>query len=121
MALRRLYGIQDDAVDAPGFAFLLKGALREGRLRNEGIRHVERIRTTTPEPIRRVWTDQEGVHIGELVIPEAPDLSGYAEMLARELPRHRNTLAHGSGLLNWGAYLTLELCCDIVNQLFRAA
>jgi hypothetical protein len=65
-----------------------------------------------------VWTDHEGVHLGEVNIHDAPDMGGYAEMLARELPRHRNTLAHGSGLLHLSAYLTLELCCDIINQLF---
>jgi hypothetical protein len=118
MAFRRLYEIDDHADDAPGLAFLLRRALQEGRVRNEGVRHVERVMTTPQEPIQQARVDEDGVHAGGVLAPEVPDMSGYAEMLAKELPRHRNTLAHGSGLLHWGAYLTLELCCDIVNQLF---
>jgi hypothetical protein len=119
MALRRVFEVADNAKDAPGLSDLLKRALREARVRNEGLRHVERLRTSVSHPIRDVWVDEEGVHLGSLVVPEAPDTSGYAEMLATELPWLRNKLAHGSEMLDYrSAYLTLELCCDIINQLF---
>ncbi len=119
MALRRTFSVSDDAKDAPGLAVLLKRALAEGRLGNQGLRHVERLETIAPEPIRHVWVDEGGVHVGDLIVPEAPDVRGYAEMLARELPRHRNTLAHGSELLHpASANLMLELCCDMINLLF---
>jgi hypothetical protein len=118
MALRRRLGIPDDADDAPGLGFLLRRALEEGWLRDEGLRHVERLMTTRPEPIRAAWVDHEGVHLGDLIVPEVPVVSGYAKMLATELPWLRNKLAHGSEMLDY-PYLILELSCDIIDQLFR--
>jgi hypothetical protein len=112
--------VPDGKRDTPGLALMLRDALAEGWIRDVGFRHVERLKSSAPEPMRQVWVDHEGVHLGDVVVPEVPDVSGYAEMLAREPPRHRNTLAHGSELLHPGsAYLILELCCDIINQLFR--
>ena len=121
MALRRRMGVPDDDDDAPGLAFMLKHAVGEGWIRDEGLRHVERLRTTPPETIRGNRVDRDGVHVADMIAPLAPDVSGYAQMLATELPKHRNTLAHGSEILDYRySYVILELCCDIINQLFRA-
>lgn len=118
MALRRRFEVRDDLRDAPGLARMLSDALAAGWIRDDGFRHVERLRTSRPEPVRQVWVDHEGVHLGDIIVPEVAGVSGYAGMLARELPRHRNALAHGSEWLHpSSAYLVLELCCDIINQL----
>lgn len=118
LALRRRMGVPDD--DAPRLAFMLKRALEEGWIRDEGFRHVERLRTTPTEPIQETRVDHGGVHLGDVVVPDVPQVSGYAKMLATELPWLRNKLAHGSEMLDYrSVYLILELCCDIINQLFR--
>jgi hypothetical protein len=118
MALRSTPGMPDER-KRRGLGPMLQHALDKGWIQSGAFRNVKRLKTTQPPPLRQVWVDHEGVHVGDLIVPDLPDFGGYAAMLPRELPRHRNILAHGSEMLNpWSANLILELCCDIINQLF---
>jgi hypothetical protein len=112
MALRLRLDYTGD--HSPGLARMLKEAFKKGLFRDEGFRHVERMKKTKPVPY-----PEDSVHLGGVVLPPSP-VSGYAKMLCWSLPMHRNDLAHGSVTLNpWSSYLTLETCCDLINDVFR--
>lgn len=42
----------------------------------------------------------------------------YLKRLTVAIPKLRNTIAHGEPMLAGGSYLTLEICRDLINQLF---
>jgi len=47
-------------------------------------------------------------------------LTAYAQAITEAIPKLRNELAHGSEMLTPNAYVTLEVCCDLINQLFAS-
>ena len=52
---------------------------------------------------------------------ENKELQEYCNIICRSFPFLRNEIAHGSAYLNMpaNALFTLELCADIINQLFQ--
>ncbi|HLP76819.1 MAG TPA: hypothetical protein VK327_07860, partial [Candidatus Paceibacterota bacterium] len=42
----------------------------------------------------------------------------YLQNLIGGIPKLRNSVAHGNPMLHGGSSLTLEICCDLINQLF---
>lgn len=74
---------------------LVKKAISEGWISDSGFRHIEK--------------------------PLASNL--YCRSLIKTLPNLRNEAAHGSDRLDWNCIQDLEICADLVNQLFapRAA
>ena len=49
---------------------------------------------------------------------ESEHAADYLRNLTGGIPRLRNPVAHGRPMLHSGAALTLEICCDLINQLF---
>lgn len=53
--------------------------------------------------------------------PDSPvDPQKYSRQMAHLIRSYRNELAHGSALLMPNGYPTIELCCDLINQLFAS-
>ncbi len=51
--------------------------------------------------------------------PDADNLQAYCKILADSLPYFRNNFAHGSNMLYPTGVVTLAICADIINQLFK--
>ncbi|HYG35621.1 MAG TPA: hypothetical protein VEC99_12595 [Clostridia bacterium] len=49
---------------------------------------------------------------------EAGRAADYLRNLTGGIPKLRNSVAHGTPMLRGGTALTLEICCDLINQLF---
>ncbi len=49
---------------------------------------------------------------------EAEHAADYLRNLTGGIPKLRNSVAHGNPMLHGGAALTLEICRDLINQLF---
>ncbi|HEY2329989.1 MAG TPA: hypothetical protein VGI63_09285 [Verrucomicrobiae bacterium] len=49
---------------------------------------------------------------------EAEHASEYLHHLKIGIPKLRNSIAHGEPMLDGGTVLTIEICCDLINQLF---
>ena len=108
--------------DQHGLKRLLNIAVKQGWIRNEPIRQYQRIeerRAQSKEFIRviqEIFGDQQ-------INYEFSNIQSYVSILSENIPWFRNKLAHGSGLLHpvGNAYLTLEICCDLIDQLFPTA
>jgi hypothetical protein len=50
---------------------------------------------------------------------EKEDLQKYCKIICKTFPSLRNTLAHGSPSLHRNAERTLEVCGELINQLFK--
>ncbi len=93
---------------------LLDHAIKKGWLKNEDFRgyqqkmkqrkrDLEFFSAIDPEAAQRLREQKRGSYIG---------------VLAKKLPSLRNILVHGGPTLYPNSYTTLEICCDIINQLF---
>jgi hypothetical protein len=91
---------------------LLDAAIDEGLLTDVGFRQYHRIQAQRDEyadAIRRIYGSYQ---------VETPDPQAYTRNVAMAMSKLRNDLSHGSTTMHpWGR-LTLELCCDIINQLY---
>lgn len=99
-----------------GLGKLLSTAVSHGWLTNDGIRQHKRIEERQKEAQHQLGEFQlntKGNPVQEIN-------EEYVSMLSKVLPKARNMLAHGSEYINLisNAYLTLEICCDLINQLF---
>lgn len=92
---------------------LLKRAIDDGLIVDDGFRHVQRGRERTAA-LAPFYEAAGTAKSSSMSI----DPQGYAKVLLAHLPELRNRLAHGSTLLHPDGYLTLELCCDLINQLY---
>lgn len=72
------------------FKMLLKQAVSEGWIIDSGFRHIDPLSKGNP----------------------------YSHSLIDLLPRMRNGLAHGSNMLDSSCLRHIQICCDLVNQLF---
>ena len=90
-----------------GFKRLLKTGVREGWIRDDGFKVVqwqkERLESDT-----ELDSETEG----------SPALKGYCEILYDSLPFLRNELMHGASFLHNSSATTLQICADLINQLF---
>jgi hypothetical protein len=112
MALRMRFGLGQNA--GPGLRRLLKRAVAEGLLKDEGFRQQRRTREWQQE--YREAMQQFGSGRAPFALPA--DVQAYARQIADAMPVLRNNLAHGGSTLHAGGILTLEICCDLINQLF---
>jgi len=112
MALRVRFGLGPDA--RPGMSKLLRRAVRDGLLKDDGFRQHHRMceeRRYHDEFMRQLRPDA-----APLELPA--DVRAYAKVIADTIPSLRNRLAHGGSTLNPGGVLTLEICRDLIDQLF---
>ena len=94
---------------------MLKMAIEHSWIQDDGIRHHRRIET------RRRETVKEWEEMGFVVQPTlSAGPRDYCTILQKSFSDLRNSLAHGQGLIYPPSSLTLELCADLINQLFPA-
>ena len=107
---------------------LLKYAIDHGLVKNEGFatwrnrgvinsRHrveMEKIREASEKNLTEMTWDESDIKI------TAEDLEwDYVKMLPEVLPMLRNEYAHGSTELHSLALRTIEIVCEIINQLYK--
>jgi len=98
----------------PGLRFLLRQAVEEGWIRDEGFRRFREVADRRAE-----YEEMEAVVTGTELDPNRRSEEwSYVRTLADLLPEFRNKLAHGSAMLAPSGKRTLALCCDLINQLF---
>ena len=97
-----------------GLRLLLKNALKKDWIRDEGIRHYNRIDKRRNE----YKTLVQDVYDFEQERANKQNTNEYVKILVDALPSLRNTMAHGSSYLTNRVYLTFEICCDLINQLY---
>lgn len=101
-----------------GLKRMLVFAIEQRWICDTGIRQYQRIEERRNEyraSMKRIFGDE---HASDDLLK----VQSYVSVLAETIPWLRNEYAHGSSslpLMN-SAYLTLEICCDIINQLFPA-
>lgn len=108
-ASRTKYGKKDESLKK-----LLQRAVADGLIRDEGFKvHQRAVRNG--EAYRALMAGIPGYALPE---PEQKDIQEYCKTLVDALPYLRNKLAHGSSMVHPGGYVTLEICADLINQLF---
>lgn len=100
----------------PNLKVLLRQAVAEGWIRDEGFRRFREVAARRAE-----YEEMEAIVTGRELDPNSAEVWSYVRMLANVLPEFRNKLAHGSAMLAPSGKRTLALCCDLINQLFPAA
>ncbi len=94
----------------------LKHAISQKWIRVEFLPHYQRL-----EKIQAVeWERAKKIFGNPDVWVVQLDPTKYADQLLGGLPALRNELAHGTHRLSLSGYLTLEICRDIIQQLFPA-
>lgn len=83
--------VRSGAPKEKSFKQILKQAVSEGWIRDSGFQHLE----------------------------EPSKANTYCKSLIDILPRMRNSLAHGSSMLDPSCLGHIQKCCDFVNQLFK--
>jgi len=102
----------------------LNFAVQKGWLRADGVR-IYRQKAVS----RRRYAEEQEKFFKEFLKNEKgwqnPDprteteyAADYLRNLTGGIPRLRNSVAHGNPMLHGGAALTLEICRDLINQLF---
>lgn len=102
-----------------GLKKLLKIAVGRGLLKDKGFR-VSRFHDYKLAKEQKESTSQPDINKGEIKDPGNEDVQRYCELLIESLPFLRNELAHGSNMVYPGGLGTLEICADLINQLFEA-
>lgn len=103
----------------------LKFALKKGWLKADKIRvyrekaeNLKRFTEEQVEIIKRLKEQNEQLTYEVPVWDEEKHAQEYLDNLIEAIPRLRNTVAHGFPMLHGGAVRTLEICCDLINQLY---
>jgi hypothetical protein len=101
---------------------LLAAAIKRKMLKDSPLRafqrHAERQRRAWDA--EQQWPDDFRALFGTRTEPKpAIDDQAWVRVLAKRLPMLRNDLAHGSPLLYSEGVLRVELCRDLINQLYR--
>lgn len=98
-----------------GFRKLLEYAIAQGWLDDEGFAHHRRMRERREHNMERL-----AEILGESSAIAADEgQQPCVQILSDSLPSLRNVIAHGDRYLSHTTYFTLELCRDIIQQLFR--
>jgi hypothetical protein len=93
------------------FSALLKKAVDEKWITDNGFSHIQRRR----ENIRAY---NESLPF-EFQTPQTAMLDDYCKTLVKSLPFLRNELAHGCSMLHEHGAMTVQICADLINQLFQ--
>ena len=113
-ALRlRLMG-ESPADKVPGLKKLLERALELGWIADEGFQQYQRIERGRKES-EALWAEIAGSSLSH---PERTDPQAYAKIVIEGMPYFRNEFAHGTSYITPHGYLTLELCRDLIDQIF---
>lgn len=102
----------------------LKFAVQKGWLRASGVRIYQQ-----KSESRKRYAEEQEKFFSEFLKHEQgwqnPDprseeqhAADYLQNLIGGIPKLRNSVAHGNPMLHGGSALTLEICCDLINQLF---
>lgn len=111
----------------PMLKSLLRFAVDTGAIENQGFRrwhaHVERRARNRYETERMHEMLERGLNVIEMdyreAVPNEDDRKyDYLSILLETLPGTRNAHAHGSTMLTNQVLGTIELVCEIINQLF---
>jgi hypothetical protein len=99
-------------------------AIKKGWLRAEGVRRYQQSakrRKEFAEEQEQLYKDylkhEDGWRSPDSRT-EAEHAAEYLQNLKSGIPKLRNSIAHGNPMLHGRAGLTLEICCDLINQLF---
>jgi len=99
-------------------------AVKKRWLRAEGVRRYRQVAkrrkeySKEQEQIFKEFLKTEGGWRNPDARTEDEHASDYLRNLKDGIPKLRNSVAHGNPMLHGGAGLTLEICCDLINQLF---
>lgn len=92
------------------FKNLLQKAVDQKWICDEGFLHVKRRRENMRAYLKSLPP--------EFRAPQSPMLDEYCRNLTKSLPFLRNELAHGSSMLHEHGAMTVQICADLINQLF---
>jgi hypothetical protein len=107
LALRVRLGVDAGAKHPPTLQPLLARAVDEALVVGDRMRHFARRKRLAADPaMARLSLQSETSHDFLLV-------------LCGSIPKLRNLLAHGDAYLSPFASLTVEFCCDLINQIFE--
>jgi hypothetical protein len=99
----------------PSLSRMLRHAMAEGWLRDEGFRSGrERLEEWDQAAEDRAAFEQ----IGARFVPLDTDPQYYARIICDTLPSFRNYLAHGNPARFRSAISSLEICSELISQLF---
>ena len=98
-----------------GLKRLLQHAVKEGWVRDNDFRiHREKIES------RKEHAERLKVMLNIEMQPGVPKEGEYTSILVESLPYLRNVYAHGSNTIAPQGYLTLIICAEFINKLFKA-
>jgi hypothetical protein len=103
--------------DTRGLKYWLKYAIDHKWLKDESIERYQRNLKMGEES--RKSDEAMGLPVSQSDL--APGPQAYCKILADTFPNLRNSLAHGHGMVYIPRALTLEICADLINQLFPEA
>jgi hypothetical protein len=92
------------------FKRLLQKAVEQKWIRDDGFSHVKRKRENM-----RAYNESLPKEFQRL---ESEMVDEYCRNLTKSLPYLRNELAHGSSMLHEQGAFTVQICADLINQLF---
>jgi hypothetical protein len=123
--LEAALGLRIAAENLPPVKYLkprLKKAIEKGWVKAENIRIFktarQRIKEFTEQRIAIYQAIGETIPVKDDATVESQAAAEYLENLCESIPGLRNALAHGSSMLHNHAALPIEICCDLINQLF---
>jgi hypothetical protein len=102
----------------------LKFAVQKGWLRADGVRiyrqnsEIRKRHAERQDKFFREFLKHENGWQNPDPRSEEQHAADYIQKLIGGIPKLRNPLAHGSQMLHCGSEMTLEICCDLINQLF---
>ena len=108
----KIRAANDPSVKLKGLKQCIEYALKQRWFKDEGVRQYLRlaeIRDDTP-----VFFENSNEPPPNVV--KSPD--GWIQRIKKSFPVIRNGIAHGTPLLLGGDFTVLEMCCDLINQLF---
>ncbi|MCC7011094.1 MAG: hypothetical protein IT454_00915 [Planctomycetes bacterium] len=117
-ALRERFDVDPSA--RPALKSMLKCAVDMGLLCDSGLREYQRRvdAVRRDADARAQWPEELQRLCGAPPIRPKPDARAAVKRLCTSIPALRNTLAHGSSYLWTEGCLRVEICADLINQLF---
>lgn len=106
---------------------LLKHAINRGDLKNEGFsswhdnverRSIDRYEHEQLQKMQNENLEQIELDYSQIVISEEDQAYDYLSIIKENIPSLRNIYAHGTNMLHRNSLLTIELACELINQLF---
>jgi hypothetical protein len=98
-----------------GLRQCIEYALKNKWFRDDGVRQYLRLAKIRDDS-SYLFMDEDAPRP---MVSQAPDV--WIQRIKESFPGIRNGIAHGTPLLLGGDFTVLEMCCDLVNQLFPAA